>query len=454
MCPDDINQTTVQGQSTSLATWNDSAVTDNVDSSLSVICSHVSGLSFSVGSTPVTCSAKDTAGNIGSCTFNITVKDEEIPNVICPSDISKFTIEGQSTSTATWREPVVIDNVDFSLSATCSRASGTLFGVGSTTVNCSVEDSAGNTGSCTFNVEVIDIDIPTVMCPDDISQTTIQGQSTSAATWNEPIVTDNVDSTLSANCSRASGSYFRVGTTAVTCSATDTAGKTGSCTFNVEVEDIEVPSVSCPDDMSQATDQGQSTSSATWNDPEVTDNVDSSLSVTCSPVSGLSFSVGSTPVLCSAKDTAGNTGSCTFNVTVKDEDIPNVICPSDISKFTVEGQPTSLAAWHEPTVIDNVDVSLSATCSRANGSSFSVGSTTVKCFAEDTAGNTGSCSFNVEVIVIKFFPEPLSLSGYPFMEKRIDIEIPTVTCPNYVSQTAVQGQSTLSATWNVSLIHI
>ncbi|XP_033115250.1 hyalin-like [Anneissia japonica] len=431
ICPDDINQATDQGQSTSSATWNDPEVTDNVDSSLSVTCSPISGLSFSVGSTPVICSAKDTAGNTGSCTFNVTVKDEEIPNVICPFDISKFIIEGQSTSTATWREPMVIDNFDFSLSANCSHASGASFSVGSTTVNCSVEDSAGNTGSCTFNVEVIDIDIPSVTCPDDISQTTIQGQSTSAATWNEPIVTDNVDSSLSANCSRASGSYFRVGTTAVTCSATDTAGKTGSCTFNIEVKDTEVPNVTCPDDMSQATDQGQSTSSATWNDLTVTDNVDSILSVTCSPVSGLPFSVGSTPVICSARDTAGNTGSCTFNVIVKDEDIPDVICPSDISKFTDEGQSTSLAAWHEPTVIDNVDVSLSATCSRANGSSFSVGFTTVKCSAEDTAGNTGSCSFNVEVI---------------------DIEIPTVTCPNYVSQTAVQGQSTPSATWNEPIV--
>jgi hypothetical protein len=38
--------------------------------------------------------------------------------------------------------------------------------------------------------------------------------------------------------------------------------------------------------------------------------------VTCTPASGSTFPLGATTVTCSATDTAGNTGSSTFTVTV------------------------------------------------------------------------------------------------------------------------------------------
>jgi hypothetical protein len=46
------------------------------------------------------------------------------------------------------------------------------------------------------------------------------------------------------------------------------------------------------------------------------DLVDGSLTPTCVPPSGSTFPIGTTTVTCSATDTAGNTGSDTFDVTV------------------------------------------------------------------------------------------------------------------------------------------
>ncbi len=65
-------------------------------------------------------------------------------------------------------------------------------------------------------------------------------------------VIDGTDPVASDNCSEVqveasipSGSFFPVGTTEVTLTATDEAGNTTSCTFNVTVEDTEAPVAVC-----------------------------------------------------------------------------------------------------------------------------------------------------------------------------------------------------------------
>src|SRR5690606_3728439 len=44
-----------------------------------------SGSFFPIGTTPVTLTATDAAGNIASCTFNVTVNDTEAPVAVCGS---------------------------------------------------------------------------------------------------------------------------------------------------------------------------------------------------------------------------------------------------------------------------------------------------------------------------------------------------------------------------------
>ena len=56
-----------------------------------------------------------------------------------------------------------------------------------------------------------------------------------------PAFADNCDETPTVVCVPAPGSFFPLGTTIVTCTATDDAGNRGYCTFNVTVSDM--PSV-------------------------------------------------------------------------------------------------------------------------------------------------------------------------------------------------------------------
>ena len=63
------------------------------------------------------------------------------------------------------------------------------------------------------------------------------------ATYPSPTATDAVDSTPSVTCSPASGSVFPLGSTTVTCMASDDAGNSSSTGFQITVQDTTAPSL-------------------------------------------------------------------------------------------------------------------------------------------------------------------------------------------------------------------
>ncbi|XP_033116555.1 sushi, von Willebrand factor type A, EGF and pentraxin domain-containing protein 1-like isoform X2 [Anneissia japonica] len=156
--------------------------------------------------------------------------DIKSPVVTCPANITF------SSTIVTWDYAEVTDNLDTDLPLTCTPPSGSSFAVGSTDVNCSATDAAGNTGSCMFTVSITDIKSPVVTCPANITF------SSTIVTWDYAEVTDNLDTDLPLTCTPPSGSSFAVGSTDVNCSATDAAGNTGSC--NSKLTDTTSTSVS------------------------------------------------------------------------------------------------------------------------------------------------------------------------------------------------------------------
>ena len=73
-------------------------------------------------------------------------------------------------------------------------------------------------------------------------------------TWNDPPAIDNCSSNITVVCLPPSGSTFPVGTRVVNCTATDGAGNTNGCSFNVTVRDTEPPAIVCPVDLVLAGD--------------------------------------------------------------------------------------------------------------------------------------------------------------------------------------------------------
>ncbi len=210
------------------------------------------------------------------------------------------------------------------------------------------------------------------------------------------------------NCSPASGSFFPVGTTTVTC--TSTAGPT--CSFTVAVQDTQAPTITCPANKTQANDPNQCGAVVTYSSPTVSDNCPG-VTVMCTPASGSFFPVGTTTVTCTASDASPNSpnASCTFTVTVQDTQAPVITCPANITTGTNSASGT--AVTYTTTASDNCP-GVTVTCTPASGSNFPVGSTTVNCTASDASPNSpdATCSFAVTVIRVTYtISDPLACTG-------------------------------------------
>jgi hypothetical protein len=201
---------------------------------------------------------------------------------------------------------------------TCVPPSGSTFSIGTETVTCSAKDSAGAVvATCTFDVTVNDCQDPTIVCPEapvvacnDLDQCGANVHYVVTATDNCPGV--------QTSCSPASDSFFAVGTTKVNCTATDAAGRTATCCFNVTVNDCQNPTITCPVVPPVCNDAGKCTAVVTYS-PTANDNCPlPNGAVVCTPASGYAFPVGTSQVNCTVTDAAGLTASCSFSVTVND----------------------------------------------------------------------------------------------------------------------------------------
>ena len=243
-----------------------------------------------------------------------------------------------------------------------------------------------------------------VNCPTDMTLTADCRTNEATATWTVPTATDNC-STANVVGSQTSGTKFNVGTTVVTFTATDAAGNTAICKFNVVVKaavDTQAPVlVNCPTDMTLTADCRTNEATATWTVLTATDNC-STANVVGSHTSGTKFNVGTTVVTFTATDAAGNTATCTFSVIVRaavDTEAPVLAnCPTSIQKDVVNSTSTCWAiTWTAPTATDNCSTP-TVTSNYNSGYCFPAGLTVVTYTATDAAGNTATCSFGVNII--------------------------------------------------------
>jgi hypothetical protein len=181
----------------------------------------------------------DGSGNGHDGTFSsdtppawLLVQDRTAPVVAPVSDITQEAT-GPDGAVVSYATPTAMDAIDGSLPVSCSPASGNTFALGDTTVTCSATDNAGNTGSTTFDVKVQDTTSPVLTLP----APAVDATSPSGATVTYTATAhDLVSGDVPVICSPQSGTPFAIGTTMVSCSATDAAGNSVSGTFNVLVK--------------------------------------------------------------------------------------------------------------------------------------------------------------------------------------------------------------------------
>ena len=382
------------GPSGSTATFTVSAF-DAVTIQLSPTCSRitnvgiptpvVSGALFPIGDNVVTCTATDLAGNVGSSSFTIIVRDTTAP--VFPS-LPAITADVDGTGTATVTFYITAtDTVSGVVPAGCTPKPGSRFSVGTTLVSCTVRDAAGNEASGTFTVTVRKANTPPIVTvpPDMTVEATGPG---GASVTFVSTATDAQDGPLTPGCLPASGSTFALGNHTVTCTATDSGNLSGSSTFHITVVDTTPPVLKLPAPITVVAGAG---GLATVNFvATATDLVSGAVVPTCTPTSGSSFAIGTATVGCFAKDAAGNqTPQGTFTVTVTNTP-PVVTVPGPIVAEATG--PAGAAVSFTATATDAQDGPLTPTCTSASGATFSLGTTTVTCTAVDhqSAGSSRS----------------------------------------------------------------
>jgi len=410
-CPSNITQNVDAEACGAIVTFSAPTGTDNCPGAITVQTAGLaSGANFPVGVTTNTFVTTDAAGNSTSCSFTVTVVDNENPSIACPANISTTASAGTCFATVTYSAPTGSDNCPgASTVQTAGLASGASFPVGVTTNTFTVTDASSNVASCSFTVTVTDTEVPVISdCPSNITQANDANQCNAVVTWTEPTATDNCTPSGSIvwTKSHTPGSTFPVGTTTVTYTAKDASNNTSAeCSFTVTVNDTQKPVITgCPNNITKSSDPGVCTAIVSWTEPSATDNCTSSgnLVWTKSHTPGTLFTAGTTTVTYTATDAAGNISNvCSFTVTVVDNQKPVISgCPSNITVANTPGLCTGTATWIEPTATDNCTPSGSLTWTKSHlpGASFPVGTTTVTYTARDASNNTSNpCSFTVTV---------------------------------------------------------
>jgi large repetitive protein len=359
------------------------AAEDAVDGSIAASCSPAMRI-FPIGRTKVTCSAKDSAGNVVSGSLVVVVSDDDAPRLNLPDSPLAVDATGPAGGKATWRVSAV-DNVDGSVGVSCDRTSGDVFAVGDTRVNCSARDRAGNVAKDSFTVSVRDHDPPVVTVPSaPVVESADDGDGarvTFAATAD-----DAVDGAVSVKCDPPSGSLFPLGDTRVSCTARDAAGNSSKpASFLVSVRDTNRPRLQLPASPLTAAAVNADGAPVQFAATAV-DAVDGSVPVQCDHDSGGNFALGKTRVTCSATDKAGNRATDSFVVVVSDQDGPSLNLPKIVTA-TANSKDGTNVKW-QMSAVDNVDGPVPISCDPAPGSHFEVGDTAVLCSASDSAGNT------------------------------------------------------------------
>lgn len=419
-----------------------------------------------LGPTVVTFTATDAVGNTRTCTQAITIEDNEDPSITCPHmGYQAFPNDlGQCNAVLTF-DAVGSDNcntVDITYDAvgaeTFSGMGGTIVDtfdvLGVTTITYTVTDGNGLTSTCSFDVEVEDIEDPVIVCPADMS---VNLDAACAYVVNG---TGFDPMSFSDNCTTGAGFFLFndwdggttldgaffpvVGPLVITWTVEDEYANTGTCAFAVTFLDITPPDVTFGDTTVVSVTSGDCSSVVTFQRPSyeiqggpaVTDNCTPGAAVTiaqgtptwsggtfnltippfdpnqpqASNNAVLQFPVGTTTIPFIWTDDSGN-ATTRYKVIVVNENLkPTPKCKTGIVNLALDatGMATLTPSMVDDGSFDNCGtvvlsvVSTGATASGVNAifDCADIGNHTYTLTVSDVAvpANTATCTGTVKVV--------------------------------------------------------
>ncbi len=237
--------------------------------------------------------------------------DKNPPELSCPGSI-EAECTGDSGAVVEF-EVRAVDDTDPSPSVSSRPPSGTVFPLGTTAVEVTATDAAGNSATCTFEVTVKDTTPPEAVCPEPIVAECV---SEEGAPVEFEIQASDACGAVSWEAQPPSGSVFPLGTTTVQVRAADAAGNSSECSFEVIVQDTAAPEIVCPEPLVVPCSSAQG--AVVEFEVEASDLFEVAIEI--QPPSGSLFPPGTTVVQATASDPSGNSASCSFDVVVRGEE--------------------------------------------------------------------------------------------------------------------------------------
>ena len=163
----------------------------------------------------------------------------------CPGNLNLVTRPSVCDASAVFGAVIATDNCPgASFSQTSGLSNSSLFPRGSSSVGYTATDAAGLSQSCSFTVNIVDSELPSIQCPSSVVMDNDANVCGAAVSYSLPSGSDNCpSSTISLTQGFNSGSVFPVGTTRVRFTIEDTTLQSSTCEFNVTIRDSQPPSI-------------------------------------------------------------------------------------------------------------------------------------------------------------------------------------------------------------------
>ena len=412
-CPANISVNNTSGTCGAAVTYTTPVGTDNCSGATTIQnAGLISGATFPVGTTTNTFKVTDAAGLETSCSFTVTVVDNQVPTLTPIANRNENISSGCSFTIPDYTGlTTAADNCTAvgSIIKTQLPVSGTVISGHNTTqlITITANDGNGNTETTTFTITLKDVTAPVTPTLDNVNVGQCSGTPTA------PTTTDACAGTITGT-PNVSFPITTQGVTVVTWTFNDGNGNATTANQNVTVDDTIKPTLTA---ISARNENISSACSFTIPDytglTTAADNCTAvgSIIKTQLPVSGTVISGHNTTQLITitANDGNGNTETTTFTITLKDVTAPVITCPATATANTNTdgaGNCTTTVSLGSPTVSDNcTSVGNLIITAKVGGITinpstylFGTGNTTVVWTATDQNGNVStSCNQTVTV---------------------------------------------------------
>ena len=292
---------------------------------------------YPLGTTVVTWTATDACGNISTCSFTVTVQDEEAPVIICPPTVTVGCPSEVPAAFASYQEFVAAGGEAYDNNEIV-ESSFVLLSESSDGQSCpeiitriyQIADDGGNTSTCSHQIIIHDLTAPLfTLIPEDLTvECDGEGNSDTLAQWLTHVAaTDNCsEAVITHNFTGLSDLCGATGAATVIWTAMDACGNIATTTATFTIVDTTPPAMECPESLMEVfISPAQTGYVAQSNEFDISTASDACGSVTLThnlshttqhSLEGYEFHPGDTEVVWTATDACGNTSECIFTVRV------------------------------------------------------------------------------------------------------------------------------------------